>query len=63
MTQSKIEYKSIKQYSRFIWEVMITQRVEANRVLNKHMIKDAGFKAYIPRYTIRKREVITDVPE
>jgi hypothetical protein len=54
MSQSKTEYESIKQYSRFIWEVMITQRVEANGALNNHIIKDAGFRAYIPRYTIIK---------
>jgi hypothetical protein len=63
MPQSETEYKSVKQYLRFIWEVMITQRVEANRALNNPMIKDAGFRAYILRYTIIKQGVIKDVPE
>jgi hypothetical protein len=42
---------------------MITQRVEANRALNNPIIKDARFRAYIPRYTIIKKRVIKDILE
>jgi hypothetical protein len=39
---------------------MITQRVEANRALNNPIIKDAGFRTYIPSYAIIKKGVIRD---
>jgi hypothetical protein len=34
---------------------MIMRRVEANRAVNNPIIKDSGFRAYNPRYTIIKK--------
>jgi hypothetical protein len=54
MTKSKISFHSIRQYSRFIWEVTFSERTEA------HIER---LTAYIPMYMVIKNGVIKDVPE
>jgi hypothetical protein len=39
MTKSKINFQSIRQYSRFILEVIFPGRMEANKILDKIIIK------------------------
>jgi hypothetical protein len=61
VSKSKISFQSIRQYVQFIWEVT-SGRMEANKVFDSHMIKNA-LTAYILRYMVFKKEVIRDVSE
>jgi hypothetical protein len=61
MAKSKISFQSIKQYARFIWEV-ISERMEANKVLDSPIIQNEGQPAYIPRYMVIKRESLKMYP-
>jgi hypothetical protein len=62
MAKSKISFQSIRQYSRFIWEVT-TERMEANKVWDSPIIQNEGLTAYIPRYMAIKKGVNKDAPE
>jgi hypothetical protein len=60
MFKSKVSFQpfqSIRQYTRFIWEVTLSERMETNKVLGSPIIQNEELTAYI------KRRVITDVPE
>jgi hypothetical protein len=65
MTKSKISFQSIRQYSRFIWEVTFSERIEANKVLDSpiNQKKKKELTAYIPRCMVIKKGVIKDVPQ
>jgi hypothetical protein len=39
IAKSKIRFQSIRQYSRFIWEVTFSERIEANKVLDSPIIQ------------------------
>jgi hypothetical protein len=56
LAKSKISFQSIRQNARFIWEVMFSERMEANQVLDSHIIQNEGLTAYIPRYMVIKKE-------
>jgi hypothetical protein len=60
ISNCKISFQSITQYSRFIWEVT-SERMEVNRVLDNPIILKKGLTAYILR--VIKNGVIKDVPE
>jgi hypothetical protein len=61
--KSKINFQSIRQYARFIWEATMSGRMEASKVWGNSIIQNEGLTAYIPRYVVIKKGVIKDVPE
>jgi hypothetical protein len=62
MSKSKISFQSIRQYTRYVLEV-ISERMEAYKVLDRSIIQNEGLTVYIPRYMVNKKGVIKDVPE
>jgi hypothetical protein len=62
MAKSKMSFQSISQYARFIWEVNFSERMEANKVLDRPIIENEGLTAYIPRYMVSKKGVNKDEP-
>jgi hypothetical protein len=63
MAKSKISFQSIGQYVWFLWGVIFSERMEANKALDSPIIQNEGLTAYIPRYMVIKKRVIKDVPE
>jgi hypothetical protein len=61
MTKSKISFQSIRQYSRFIWEVT-SEGMEGNKVLDSPIIQKERLTAYILRYVVIKRKLLKMYP-
>jgi hypothetical protein len=63
MAKSKISFKSIRKYARFIWDVTFSEIMEANKALDSPLIQNEWLTAYIPIYMVIKKGVIEDVPK
>jgi hypothetical protein len=57
MTKSKISFQSIRQYARFIWEVTLSEKLEANNILDSPIIQNEGLTTYVPEYMVIKKWV------
>jgi hypothetical protein len=42
MANSEVSFQSIRQHARFIWEVTFSERMEANKVVDSHIIQMKG---------------------
>jgi hypothetical protein len=62
MAKSNISFQSSRQYARFIWEVILSERMEANEVLDSPIIPNEVLTAYIPRYMVIKRQSLKMYP-